>query len=49
VEPPAWEVMTRIELIQERRGDGTIVLRAVALGPLDRLRRFLRRLTRGLR
>jgi hypothetical protein len=35
--------MTRIELIPERRADGTVVLRAVVLGPLERLRRFLRR------
>jgi hypothetical protein len=36
--------MPRIELIPERRADGTIVLRAAALGPLERLRRLLRRL-----
>jgi hypothetical protein len=35
--------MTRIEFIQERRPDGTVVLRAVALGPVARLRRLLRR------
>jgi hypothetical protein len=38
--------MTRIELIQERRSDGTVVLRAVALRPAERLRRLLRRLAR---
>jgi hypothetical protein len=38
--------MTRIELIPERRGDGTVVLRAVLVGPLERLRRLLARLTR---
>jgi len=36
--------MSKFELIPERRPDGTIVLRAVAVGPLERLRRFLRRL-----
>lgn len=39
--------MTQIELIPERRSDGTIVLRAVVLGPLDRLRRLLRHVVRG--
>jgi hypothetical protein len=39
--------MTRIEFIQERRPDGTIVLRAVALGPVERFRRFLRRVAGG--
>jgi len=36
-----------MELIPERTADGRIVLRAVELQPLERLRRFLRRLTRG--
>ncbi|MGI8781996.1 MAG: hypothetical protein ACR2L8_17840 [Solirubrobacteraceae bacterium] len=36
--------MTHIELIPERRADGTVVLRAVAVPPLERLRRFLRRI-----
>jgi hypothetical protein len=36
--------MTRLELIPERRADGTIVLRAVERGPLERLKRFVRRL-----
>jgi hypothetical protein len=35
--------MPRVELIPERRPDGTIVLRAVELGPLERLRRAVRR------
>jgi len=39
--------MTRIEFIQERRPDGSIVLRAVILRPVEQLRRLLRRLTRG--
>jgi hypothetical protein len=39
--------MTRIELVAERRGDGSVVLRAIALGPAERLRRLLSRLTRG--
>jgi hypothetical protein len=36
--------VNRIELVPERRSDGTLVLRAVALGPVERLRRLLRRL-----
>jgi len=36
--------MSKLELIPERQPDGTVVLRAVALGPAERLRRFLRRL-----
>jgi hypothetical protein len=36
--------MTRFELVPERRADGTIVLRPVELGPLERLRRLVRRL-----
>ena len=36
--------MTRVELIHERTADGTIVLRPVVLGPIERLRRLLRRL-----
>jgi hypothetical protein len=36
--------MTRLELIPERRSDGTIVLRAVEHGPLERLKRFVKRL-----
>jgi hypothetical protein len=36
--------MTRVELVPERRADGTIVLRAVERGPLERLRRLVRRL-----
>jgi hypothetical protein len=39
--------MTRIEFIQQRMPDGTVVLRAAVLGPLERLRRSLRRLVRG--
>jgi hypothetical protein len=39
--------MHRLELIPERRADGTIVLRAVVLGPLERLRRLLRRRARS--
>jgi hypothetical protein len=39
--------MTRIEFIPERTSDGTVVLRAIALGPAERLRRLLRRLVRG--
>jgi hypothetical protein len=36
--------MTHVELIRERRPDGTVVLRAVPLGPIERLRRLIRRL-----
>jgi hypothetical protein len=36
--------MTRIELVPERSANGTIVLRAVVRGPVERLRRLLRRL-----
>jgi hypothetical protein len=39
--------MFNIELIPERRADGSVVLRAVTLGPIERLRRRLRRLARG--
>jgi hypothetical protein len=38
--------MERIELAPERRENGTVVLRATVIGPLERLRRFLRRLSR---
>jgi hypothetical protein len=40
--------MTRIEFIPERRPDGSVVLRAIALGPAERLRRLVRRLARGV-
>jgi len=36
--------MAHIDLIPERRSDGTVVLRAVVLGPVERLRRLMRRL-----
>ena len=36
--------MERIDLVPERTADGTIVLRAVVPSPIERLRRFLRRL-----
>jgi len=35
------ERMSRIELVPERRADGTIVLRAAVRSPLERLRRLL--------
>ena len=35
--------MTRIELVPERTANGTIVLRVVERGPLERLRRAVRR------
>jgi hypothetical protein len=36
--------MARVELIPERTADGSVILRAVVRGPLERLRRFARRL-----
>ena len=36
--------MAQIELIPQRTPDGTVVLRGVVLAPLERFRRFLRRL-----
>ena len=36
--------MERIDLVPERTADGTIVLRAVVRSPIERLRRYLRRL-----
>jgi hypothetical protein len=36
--------MTRVELVPERKADGTVVLRAVVLSRAERLRRLLRRL-----
>ena len=40
-------VMPRIEYIPTRNGDGTISLRAVVVGPLERLRRLVRRVLNG--
>jgi hypothetical protein len=39
--------MPRVELIPERRSDGTIVLRAVERGPLERLKKLARDLLRA--
>lgn len=39
--------MNRVELVPEYRPNGTIVLRAVVVGPMERLRRFLRRRLAG--
>jgi hypothetical protein len=36
--------MARIDFVPEPTADGTIVLRAVVRSPIERLRRFLRRL-----
>ena len=36
--------VTKIELVPERTADGAVVLRAAVIGPLERLRRLLRRL-----
>jgi hypothetical protein len=38
--------MPKVELIPIRRPDGTVILRGVVIGPGERLRRWLRRLTR---
>jgi len=35
--------MTRIELIPTRNADGTVVMRAVVLGPLQRFLKLLKR------
>jgi hypothetical protein len=35
--------VTRVELVPERSADGSVVLRAVVLGPGERLRRLMRR------
>jgi hypothetical protein len=35
--------MTRIELLPTPTADGRLILRAVAVSPLERLRRFVRR------
>ncbi len=39
--------MAHIEFIPTRNSDGTVSLRAVVIGPLERLRRFLRGLANG--
>lgn len=39
-------LMAHVELIPVRRPNGTIVLRGVVVAPGERLRRWLRRLTR---
>jgi hypothetical protein len=39
--------MNRVELVPERRADGTVVLHAVVLGPVERLRRLARQLIHG--
>jgi hypothetical protein len=36
--------MAHIEYIPVRTPDGTVILRGVVVGPLERFRRFLRRL-----
>lgn len=40
-------LMPRVELVPEQRANGTIALRAVQVGPVERLRRLLRRLSTG--
>jgi hypothetical protein len=39
--------MARVELIPEHRANGTIALRAVEVGAVERLKRLLRRLSTG--
>ena len=36
--------MSRVDLVPERRADGTVALRAVVRGPAGRLRELFRRL-----
>jgi hypothetical protein len=36
------QCVAKVDLIQERTADGTIVLRPVVLGPVERLRRLVR-------
>jgi hypothetical protein len=38
--------MNRLELVPEPTPDGTVVLRAVVVGPVERIRRLARRLAR---
>ena len=40
-------LMPRVELVPEQRANGMIALRAVQVGPVERLRRLLRRLSTG--
>jgi hypothetical protein len=40
--------VTRVELVPERRADGTIVLHVIELGPVERLRRLIRTLVRSV-
>jgi len=40
--------MNRVELVPEYKPNGTVVLHAVVVGPVERLRRFVRRLTHGI-
>jgi hypothetical protein len=40
--------MTRYELLPTPNADGTVIMRVVAVGPVERLRRLLRRVARGL-
>jgi hypothetical protein len=37
--------MTRYELLPTRNADGTVTMRLVAVGTMERIRRFLRRIT----
>jgi hypothetical protein len=39
--------MTRYELLPTRNADGTVSLRLVAVGTVERIRRMLRRIARG--
>ncbi len=41
--------MQRIDLIPERSPDGTVVLRAVVVGPVERLRRLVQLIVRPQR
>jgi hypothetical protein len=47
VEGARVQSMPRIEFIPTRSADGTVILRAALLGPVERLRRLVRRLVRA--
>jgi hypothetical protein len=41
--------MVQIDLVPQRTSDGSVALRAVVIGPGERVRRFLRKLRRRRR
>lgn len=40
--------MTLVELVPEYKPNGTVVLHAVVIGPMERLRRFAQRVLRSI-